>query len=111
MKKEFPEISMADACTQKGDDKKLGTLTMVDYGNLIVLNLYIQFEYGSMYPDIDYMAVRRCMTQIRKKYSGKRIGLPMIGSGLAGGDWNRISQIIEDELGDEDITIVKYKKL
>lgn len=35
----------------------------------------------------------------------------MIGAGLAGGDWNIISQIIDDELGDEDITIVKYKRL
>ena len=50
------------------------------------------------------------MQYIKKRYSGRRIGLPMIGAGLAGGDWSRISEIIEDELGDEDVTIVKFKK-
>jgi len=110
MKKAFPEIVMADHCTGKGDKKKLGTFTMVDYGDLIVLNLYTQFEYGSLYPDVDYSAVRQCMMAIKKRYSGKRIGLPLIGCGLAGGDWNKISGIIEDELGNEDVTIIRLKK-
>lgn len=110
MKKAYPEIDMADKCTRRGDKTKLGTFTHVDYGNLIVLNLYTQYEYGNIYPDIDYSALRQCMTAIKKRYTGKRIGLPLIGAGLAGGDWDRISQIIEDELGDEDVTIVKYKK-
>lgn len=110
MKRAFPEITMADNCTTKGDKKKLGTFTHVDYGDLVVLNLYIQHEYGSPYPDVEYSAVRECMMKIKKRYSGKRIGLPLIGAGLAGGDWNIISKIIEEELGDEDVTIVKFKK-
>lgn len=107
---EFPEVDMVDKSTRRGDKKKLGTFTHVDYGDLIVLNLYTQYSFGGFTPDVDYSAVRQCMAGIKKKYSGKRIGLPMIGAGLAGGDWNRISEIIEDELGDEDVTIVRYKK-
>jgi O-acetyl-ADP-ribose deacetylase (regulator of RNase III) len=105
----FPEAYSADWTTRRGDKKKLGTSSFVDYGNLVVLNLYTQFDYG---PGLraDYSAIRECMVGIKKRYSGKRIGLPMIGAGLAGGDWNKISQIIEEELGDEDITIVKLKK-
>jgi O-acetyl-ADP-ribose deacetylase (regulator of RNase III) len=110
MKKAYPEIVMADHCTTKGDKKKLGTFTLVDYGDLIVLNLYTQYEYGNLIPDVDYSAVRECMQKIKKRYSGKRIGLPLIGAGLGGGDWSKISRIIEDELGDEDVTIVKFKK-
>lgn len=110
MKLEFPEIDDADKSTVRGDKKKLGTFTHVDYGDLIVLNLYIQYSFGGITPDVEYSAVRQCMTEIKKRYSGKRIGLPMIGAGLAGGDWNIISKIIEDELGDEDVTIVKYKQ-
>jgi len=109
MKKAFPEIVLADNCTTMGDKKKLGTFTHVDYGGLVVLNLYIQYKYGSSCPDVDYSAIRECMMKIKKKYSGRKIGLPMIGSGLAGGDWNRISDIIEDELRDEDVIIVKFK--
>lgn len=109
MKKAFPEITMADACTTSGDKKKLGTFTHVDYGNFIILNLYIQYDFGGSM-DADYGAIRNCMKEIKKRYSGRKIGLPMIGSGLAGGDWNKISEIIENELEDEDVTIVKYKK-
>jgi O-acetyl-ADP-ribose deacetylase (regulator of RNase III) len=114
MKKAFPEIVMADQCTRKGDKKKLGTFTHVDYGDLIVLNLYTQYDYALKYGDdlvfANYDAIRDCMKGIKKRYSGKRIGLPLIGAGLAGGDWNKISQIIEDELGDEDVTIVQLPK-
>ena len=41
-------------------------------------------------------------------FVGMRIGLPKIGFGLAGGDWQRISLIIEEELGTQDVTIVEY---
>lgn len=33
----------------------------------------------------------------------------MIGTGLAGGDWNKISNIIDD-LGFDDLTLVKKYK-
>jgi O-acetyl-ADP-ribose deacetylase (regulator of RNase III) len=39
-------------------------------------------------------------------FSGKRIGYPKIGAGLAGGDWNIISSIIDKELIGEDHTLV-----
>jgi len=29
------------------------------------------------------------------EYKGMKIGLPLIGAGLAGGDWNVIEKIIE----------------
>jgi O-acetyl-ADP-ribose deacetylase (regulator of RNase III) len=117
MKNAYPEIVMADHCTKRGDRSKLGTFTHVDYGDLIVLNLYTQYDYALGHKPFndpvvfaDYDAIRECMQGIKFKYKGKRIGLPLIGAGLAGGDWNRISQIIEDELGDEDVTIVQLPK-
>jgi O-acetyl-ADP-ribose deacetylase (regulator of RNase III) len=110
IRRDFPEAYMVDKCSRYGDRNKLGSFTQMDYGDLVVLNLYTQFKYTSTEVDVEYGAVRRCMKAIKKKYSGKRIGLPLIGAGLAGGDWNIISQIIDDELGDEDITIVKFKK-
>jgi len=35
---------------------------------------------------------------------------PAIGAGLAGGNWEVISQIIEEELDGEDHTLVVYEK-
>jgi O-acetyl-ADP-ribose deacetylase (regulator of RNase III) len=110
IKQAWPEALLADHCTRYGDRNKLGTFSQLEVGDLTILNLYTQFKYTSIQVDVDYDAVRKCMKAVKKRYSGKRIGLPMIGCGLAGGDWNIISQIIDDELGDEDITIVKLKQ-
>ena len=35
-------------------------------------------------------------------------GLPLIGAGLAGGDWTIIEKIIEEETRGEYVTIVRY---
>jgi O-acetyl-ADP-ribose deacetylase (regulator of RNase III) len=45
---------------------------------------------------------------MKEKFSGKTFGLPMIGAGLAGGDWDIIEGIIQEELNGEDVTVVKY---
>ena len=49
-------------------------------------------------------------SQIRTNFTGKRIGYPLIGAGLAGGDWKVISKIIEEELKNENHTLVEYEK-
>lgn len=80
-----------------------------------VVNAYTQYSYGSNHADgvarpLDYEALTLCMRKMNKVFAGKHIGLPQIGSGLAGGNWNRISSIIEQELRDCKVTIVIYKK-
>jgi len=47
------------------------------------------------------------MRIIKNDFSGKRIGYPLIGAGLAGGNWRIISKIIDEELNGEDHTLVK----
>ena len=37
-----------------------------------------------------------------------KIGFPLIGAGLAKCDWHRIAKIIEQELGEHNVTIVEY---
>jgi O-acetyl-ADP-ribose deacetylase (regulator of RNase III) len=49
------------------------------------------------------------MRLIKQNFSGKRIGYPLIGAGLAGGDWKIISEIIDQELKGEDHTVVIYQ--
>jgi len=49
------------------------------------------------------------MKWIKEHFEGKRIGRPKIGAGLAGGDWGRISQIIDEKLTGEDVTLVEYR--
>ena len=48
--------------------------------------------------------------KIKKNFSGLKIGYPAIGAGLAGGDWKKISKIIDKELQGEDHTFVEFNK-
>jgi O-acetyl-ADP-ribose deacetylase (regulator of RNase III) len=105
----FPEAKEIDLKTAKGDRNKLGTISFTKISIPIVVNAYTQFEFGTDKMNCDYKAVRSCMGAIRETFRGKKIGLPQIGAGLAGGDWNIIKQIIVDELSDEDVTIVYWK--
>lgn len=77
---------------------------------LTVVNSYTQFAYGRKHKPLDYEALTLCMRKIGILFPGKHIGLPQIGSGLAGGDWNRIKRIIQNELSNLDVTIVIYNK-
>lgn len=104
----------------KGDINKLGTIDYlqipIGHGlGLTVVNSYTQYHYGRNHSDgvsrpIDYEALTMCMRKMNHVFKGKHVGLPKIGAGLAGGDWNRIKQIIQDELKDCDVTVVIYKK-
>jgi O-acetyl-ADP-ribose deacetylase (regulator of RNase III) len=80
---------------------------------LTVVNAYTQYNYGRNHKDgatapFDYEAFTLCMRKINNLFGGKHIGLPKIGAGLAGGDWDRIEKIIETELRFCEVTIVNY---
>jgi len=83
--------------------------------DVYVVNAYTQYSYGKNHTDgvrkpLDYEALTLCMRKINNTFKGKHIGLPQIGAGLAGGDWNRIKNIIQTELMDCKVTVVIYKK-
>lgn len=109
----FPAAFDADRATSRGDRAKLGSCTFaeVDLNGtpLAVVNAYTQFDYRGSGPKVDYDAIRSCFRWIRQQHSGKRVGLPKIGAGLAGGDWERIAAILGEELAGEDVTVVEYR--
>ena len=82
----FPEVYTADLITKMGDINKLGTINPVEL--------------------CDYDAIHKCMEKIKVQYSGKRICFPKIGSGLGGGNWDVIKEIINNDLHGEDITLI-----
>lgn len=87
--------------------------TVGDGRELTVVNSYTQVNYGRNHSDggvapLDYNALHLCMKKINVIFAGKHVGLPMIGAGLAGGDWPTINSIIRLELKDCDVTVVKF---
>jgi len=108
----FPEAYEADLKTAKGDRAKLGSISFAEISSgdrrLVVVNAYTQFHYRGSGVRVDYEAVRSALREVKKRFTGLRIGYPKIGAGLAGGDWTTIAAIIEDELAGENHTLVEY---
>ncbi len=113
----FPEAYSADMLTTPGDYNKMGTISYAEIRakGLIVVNAYTQPEFWSAGQPmhrvyVDYDAVRLCFRKIKHNWagSGRRFGIPLIGAGLAGGDWSIISEIIESEMAGEDLTLVHF---
>lgn len=116
IKQEFPEAYEADTDTKYGDAKKLGTFTQARIVSaklgtrpFMVVNAYTQFDYRGPGPNVDYDALRNAFRSIKRAFPRMRIGYPMIGAGLAGGDWKKIAAIIDEELAGEDHTLVEFQ--
>ena len=93
------------------DINKLGNIdyrSFITEAPLVVVNSYTQYVPSVKMKPLDYEALTLCMRKINHTFKGKHIGLPKIGAGLAGGDWERIKKIIQVELKDMDITVVLY---
>lgn len=76
-----------------------------------VVNAYTQYDYSHKNgKPVDYEAITLCMRKMNQVFKGRHIGLPLIGCGLAGGDFKIVSEIIKKELKDCKVTIVHYDK-
>lgn len=107
---EFPQAFEADLKTKRGDRAKLGQLsfakiTLEDSGKtLLVANLYTQYFWGRVKPPQEtqthrYTAISQALRELSKiAPPDARIGLPRLGAGLAGGDWEKIEEIIAQRL-------------
>ncbi len=109
---EFPEARLADLKTVKGDRTKLGTYSAASVKrnghNLTVVNAYIQYNYRGRGVLVDYQALQQVFLEIAHDFEGLRIAYPKIGAGLAKGDWDQISRIIDRALTGEKHTLVEY---
>lgn len=92
----FPDAQLADNETIRGDAGKLGTYTIGMGGRLVILNAYTQYSTSKNGEDVfEYTAFQRVLDKISARFGKWRIGLPMIGMGLAGGDPERIMPMLE----------------
>lgn len=112
IKSRFPAAYQADSITKVGDRSKLGNYTaakvQIDGQPLVVINAYTQYHWQGHGNKTDYQAIQKVFNRIKVDFPNQRIGYPMIGAGLAGGNWEIIASIIESELEDMDHTFVRY---
>ena len=101
---------------KKGNTKphELGEVQFVTVeNNIIVVNMVAQHDVCWMdgIPPIRYEALRKCFGQVAWYCSIEKdvsIHCPPLGSGLAGGFWPTIAQIITEELVDSGIPVMVY---
>ena len=97
--------------TRRGDAGKLGTFTTAVSHGRRVFNLYTQYAYGNSTRHCDYEAIRSSFEAMRayldgwNETSSVKIGIPKIGCGLAGGDWDIVKLIVEDVFIGVDIYV------
>lgn len=125
IREKIPEAYKADLETINGDENKVGTYSCAikrttkkipnrdsrfEYKYVLVVNAYTQYNYSNNGDVFSYEGFQKILKEISIKYPYYKIGLPLIGCGLAGGDKERILKIIEDTIGYMDVTIVEWDK-
>lgn len=114
----FPEAFQADTATSKGDKDKLGTYSQAtvktrgtkNSHSVTIINGYTQYNYSGDGVLVDYRAVETLFAALKTDFPNMRFGYPKIGAGLAGGNWDILSAIIERELAGEDHTLVLFQR-
>ena len=102
----YPEAYEVDQDTVKGDHGKLGRFTGIidDDSGVVIINAYTQYRYGRDIDVVylDYDALKRAIDHVfglGDEFVGlfgeHPIAMPKIGCGLANGDWERVSEILE----------------
>jgi O-acetyl-ADP-ribose deacetylase (regulator of RNase III) len=119
----YPPVNDADLLSNDNAEEKLGSFECVVISEKdckSIINAYTQLNYGRdknivyvSYPAVRsvFRAITSYALNFQKAYGYKyRFGIPKIGCGLANGDWDIVSRIIEEETIGLDITVVEYKK-
>lgn len=111
IKKQFPEAYAADQETLPADHAKLGSYSQASIvrgdTRFIIVNAYTQYDWRGNSVKADYAAIRKVFASLRHDFAGLRIAYPLIGAGLARGDWDQIAAIIDAELAGMDHTLVR----
>lgn len=122
IKEQFPKAHEADVKTMWGDPKKLGTFTVTHQHGKTIFNAYTQFNYTTKDIDVDYDALRSVMEKIEhylqkeenmweendQEYKDIQLGMPRIGCGLAGGDWNIVEKILNEVFANRTIFVYDF---
>lgn len=109
----YPTVTMADIKTPIADKNKMGTFSVAETGDGLVYNIYGQYHfdrrqetYGTSYDHLG-MGLRAVRSDLDSRKALK-VGFPLIGCGLAGGDWGRVSGLIEEAFKDFKGTVTVY---
>ena len=114
----IPTAWAADQKTRPGDYDKLGNYTSGHDLGFITINAYTQYDFnrpGEKGDKFEYLSFELILQKLAYYYSGMKFGFPYIGMGLAGGNKERILELLEDFAEcvtnqGGSVTLVEFKK-
>ena len=93
----YPEAWEVDYASEMGDMMKLGGWTSVKPKDFIIVNAYTQYGTSKHGEDVfEYESFGIILKKLAYSYPKLRFGFPYIGMGLAGGDKQRIMEMLEN---------------
>jgi len=110
----FPSVQneFREWCSNNRDNFFIGNIHVSTISeDLFVANMIAQHGYGeSSKPRIRYAALKNCLIQLRAIAieKGASIHMPRIGTGYAGGNWFYISELIDEILVKNGISVTIY---
>lgn len=115
--KRYPEALAVDRKTNYGSMLKLGHYSYVGTEFGIIYNLYTQYNLGRCNTDELYRDIGNAFSLLNDDLSmngkiknfGGIIGIPQIGAGIAGGDWEEITKIINQATPNLNLVEVVYR--
>jgi O-acetyl-ADP-ribose deacetylase (regulator of RNase III) len=114
VKNKYPSVQedFRGWATENPDNLSLGKIQLSTVSDdLYVANMIAQHGYGeSVKQRIRYAALRNCLVQLKEiaKSKAASIHMPRIGTGYAGGNWNYISELIDEILVRNRISVTIY---
>lgn len=101
IRKKFPQAFEEYYTAYEKEMLWLGDVIFADCGSKIIANGITQQYYGrSGNCFINYEAINNVMEDTHNyaaKHGMEHVAMPLIGAGLGGGSWKKISSIIEDK--------------
>lgn len=105
-------VLLADKETVCGDRRKLGKFTTHydEIFNVEFFNLYGQYGFSKDKINTDYRALGAALNSMAEYIKNTylvhpRIGIPKIGAGIGGGEWDIICKLVEKYLGCFNVTV------
>jgi O-acetyl-ADP-ribose deacetylase (regulator of RNase III) len=116
LSKRWPEPEQRYRAWSRGEEEKpfaLGEVQLVQVTNDVwIANLIGQRDIRTVksVPPVRYDAIRKGLLQVAKEARrlNASVHMPRIGCGLAGGKWDEVGKIIDDELVKNGINVTVY---
>ncbi len=111
----IPEAKMADNMYVEADEfDKLSNFSYAPFRNRIgkigiVINLYTQYQPGKdLRMEALVLGFKKLSRKILTMGDDVRIGIPLIGCGIAGGNWELVGPLLEKIMSAHNITVVHF---